>query len=147
MQFSSMMAMVVEDDPCFRAVAELMLRLMGFNYVLAVEDGETAWANINLMRFDIVMSDWNMEPLSGLDLLRRVRANPATSRTQFVLMSANLCEEYWLEAIKAGATDFLVKPFSWLQLRDTVRIALNVRAPLPSNVVELPKHVHFMDVL
>lgn len=137
MRLCSKTALVVEDDPSFRVAAEFMLRRLGFKSVVAVGDGESAWTELGLARFDLVLCDWNMEPLEGVDLLRRVRADPATSQLRFVLMSANLSEDYWLEAIKAGATDFLIKPFSSQQLRDTVAVALNTDVAAASNVVDL----------
>jgi two-component system chemotaxis response regulator CheY len=136
MSFSSKFAMVVEDDPCFRAIAELMLQRMNFKSVVAEEDGEQAWAHLNYMRFDFILSDWNMAPMDGVDLLRCVRANRNLSKIPFVLMSADLNLNSWRKAIDAGATDFLVKPFSWEQLHETVRIALSAPRSDQANIVK-----------
>ena len=136
MSFSSKFAMVVEDDPSFRAVAELMLRRINFKSVVAAEDGELAWAHLNLVRFDFVLSDWNMEPMDGLELLRRVRANPRMSKIPVVLMSADLSLMSWREAIDAGATDFLLKPFTRQQLHETVRIAFSTSSADQANVIK-----------
>ena len=135
MSFSSKYAMVVEDDPCFRAIAELMLQRMNFKSVVAEEDGEQAWAHLNFMRFDFILSDWNMAPMDGVDLLRCVRANRNLSKIPFVLMSADLSLNSWRKAIDAGATDFLVKPFSWEQLHETVRIAFSTPCADQSNII------------
>jgi len=135
MSFSSKFAMVVEDDPCFRAIAELMLQRMNFKGVVAEEDGEQAWAHLNLARFDFILSDWNMEPMDGLKLLHRVRANPHLSKIPVVLMSADLSLNSWRKAIDAGATDFLVKPFSWEQLHETVRIAFSTPCADQANII------------
>ena len=136
MSFSSKFAMVVEDDPSFRAVAELMLQRMNFKSVVAEEDGERAWVHPNFMRFDFILSDWNMEPMDGLKLLRCVRANRHLSKIPFVLMSADLSLNSWREAIDAGATDFLVKPFSWEQLHETVGIAFSAPCADQANVIK-----------
>jgi len=139
MSFSSKFAMVVEDDPCFRAIAELMLQRMNFKSVVAEEDGEQAWAHLNFMRFDFILSDWNMAPMDGVDLLRCVRANRNLSKIPFVLMSADLSLNSWREAIAAGATDFLLKPFTWQQLRETVQIALSTPFADRANVIQFPE--------
>ena len=139
MSFSSKFAMVVEDDPCFRAIAELMLQRMDFKSVVAEENGEHALAHLNLVRFDFILSDWNMEPIDGLNLLHRVRADPHLSKIPVVLMSADLSLNSWREAIDAGATDFLLKPFTWQQLRETVQIALSTPFADRTNVVHFPE--------
>jgi CheY-like chemotaxis protein len=139
MSFSSKFAMVVEDDPSFRAVAELMLRRINFKSVVAEENGEQAWAHLNLVRFDFILSDWNMEPMDGLKLLHRVRANPHLSKIPVVLMSADLSLNSWREAIAAGATDFLLKPFTWQQLRETVQLALSTPSADRANVIQFPE--------
>ncbi len=138
MSFYSKFAMVVEDDPCFRAVAELMLRRINFKSVAAAENGEQAWAHLNLVRFDFILSDWNMESMDGLELLRCVRANPHLSKIPVVLMSADLSLNSWRKAIDAGATDFLLKPFTWEQLRETVRIAFSTPSADQANVIKFP---------
>ena len=66
MSFSSKFAMVVEDDPSFRAVAELMLRRLNFKSVVAEENGQQAWAHLNLVRFDFILSDWTYCVVCGL---------------------------------------------------------------------------------
>jgi two-component system chemotaxis response regulator CheY len=139
MSFSSKFAMVVEDDPSFRAVTELMLRRINFKSVMAEEDGAQAWAHLNLVRFDFILSDWNMEPMDGLELLRCVRANCRLSKIPVVLMSADLSLNSWREAIDAGATDFLLKPFTLEQLHETVKIALSAPSANRANVIQFPK--------
>jgi two-component system chemotaxis response regulator CheY len=136
MSFSSKHAMVVEDAPSFRAVAALMLRRINFKSVVAEEDGEQAWAHLNLLRFDFILSDWHMEPMDGLKLLRCVRANRHLSKIPVVLMSADLTLNSWREAIDAGATDFLIKPFTLEQLHETVRIAFSTPPADQANVVK-----------
>ncbi|MGO9772371.1 MAG: response regulator [Roseiarcus sp.] len=139
MSFSSKFAMVVEDDPSFRAVAELMLRRLNFKSVVAEENGEQAWAHLNLVRFDFILSDWNMEPMDGLKLLRCIRANRHLSKIPVVLMSADLSLNSWREAIDAGATAFLLKPFTWQQLRETVQLALSTPFADRANVIQFPE--------
>jgi DNA-binding response OmpR family regulator len=120
----SMIALVVEDDSSFREVVAFMLRRMGFRRVVMASDVEMAWEFLTRSRVDIVVSDWNMEPTMGIDLLRSVRADHSLARLPFVLMTANLSLDYWHMALEAGASDFLCKPFNLRQLQDTVTMVL-----------------------
>jgi two-component system chemotaxis response regulator CheY len=120
----SMIALVVEDDSSFLEVVAFMLRRMGFKRVVMASDVEMAWEFLTRNRVDIVVSDWNMEPAMGIDLLRSVRADYALAKMPFVLMTANLSLDYWHMAIEAGASDFLCKPFNLRQLQDTIMMVL-----------------------
>jgi CheY-like chemotaxis protein len=80
-----------------------------------------------------------MEPMDGLELLRCVRANRHLSKIPVVLMSADLSLNSWREAIDAGATDFLLKPFTLEQLRETVQIALSTPFADRANVIQFPE--------
>lgn len=119
-----MVALVVEDDSSFREVMAFMLRRMGFKRVALASDVEMAWDILTKSRVDIIVSDWNMEPAMGIDLLRSVRADQTLARKPFIMMTANMSLDYWQTAISAGASDFLCKPFNFKQLRDTVLLVL-----------------------
>lgn len=133
-----MNALVVEDDESLREMVTLMLKRMKFKSVVAAENGEIAWSYLKNFKFDLVLSDWNMEPTDGLELLQRVDAHPVITCPRFLLMSANISEDYWRKALQAGATDFLTKPFSWPQLQETVRLAFEAPPRMRSNVVQFP---------
>ncbi|MBN9082978.1 MAG: hypothetical protein BGP04_02140 [Rhizobiales bacterium 62-17] len=119
-----MVALVVEDDSSFREVMAFMLRRMGFKRISLASDVEMAWDILTKSRVDLVISDWNMEPAMGIDLLRSVRADRVLARKPFIMMTANMSLDYWQTAIAAGASDFLCKPFNLKQLQDTVMLVL-----------------------
>ena len=119
-------ALAVDDDANFRECLRMMLRIGGFSETIGVGDVEAALAAASERPLDLIVSDWNMAPYNGLDLLRAVRANPATRDTPFILVTASLSEEAWLGAIELGATDFLVKPFSIEHLHDSANLALEL---------------------
>jgi|APCry1669190156_1035279.scaffolds.fasta_scaffold66473_1 two-component system chemotaxis response regulator CheY len=125
-QFSQQSALVVEDDHVLRDTVSFMLRRMGFQHVDTAGDVETAYALLTKRDFDIVVSDWNMDPLNGLDLLAMIRAHKSLMALPVIMMTANMSEDYWVEAIKAGATDFLQKPFALKALQETVALALDI---------------------
>jgi len=130
--------MVVEDDPCFRAVVALMLQRLGFKSVTLADDGQHAWAQLNLVHFDFILSDWNMEPMDGLSFLRSLRASPCYSDMPVVLMSADVVFNHSREAIDAGATEFLLKPFTYPQLHETVRNAFGKPPAVRRNIIRFP---------
>jgi len=135
MIFPPKSALVVEDDPSHRAATQLMLRQMGFDSV-AVEDGAQAWARLKRESFDLILSDWHMEPMDGMALLRAVRADARLAATPVVMMSADLTLSAWRDAICAGASDFLLKPFARRQLLEAAAIAIGAPVTGRSNVID-----------
>ncbi|MDB5597791.1 MAG: chemotaxis protein CheY [Hyphomicrobiales bacterium] len=133
--FSTLSVLLVEDDHAFLETAKLMLSRIGFGRIEAVSDAESARERLALMRYDLILSDWNMEPTSGFDLLVYVRGEHRLVPTPFILMTANLSEEYWVAALDAGASDFLRKPFSFAALRDSIGIVLGARTGPGAGVV------------
>src|SRR5947209_9872492 len=109
--------LAVDDDPAYLAVLKLCMRTCGFSYVHTASDGIEALNYLDYTRCDLIVSDWNMEPMDGLELLREVRRTPSTAKTPFILMTASLSELAWRQVIECGATEFLVKPFSLSSLR------------------------------
>jgi two-component system chemotaxis response regulator CheY len=103
-----------------------MLQRVGFERVTSAENGAAAIAQVEDGDFHIVISDWNMEPVDGVELLRSVRQNPLTADTPFVLMTASLSETAWRGAIEHGATDFLLKPITFGALRATCELCLQI---------------------
>ncbi|MCC2097829.1 MAG: response regulator [Hyphomicrobiales bacterium] len=96
---------------------KLMMRMCGFSHIVAATNGAEAIEHLKEWRFDIILSDWNMTPMDGLDLLRALRAMPGVGNTPFVLLTASLSETAWRGAIDLGATDFLLKPIQLNELR------------------------------
>jgi two-component system chemotaxis response regulator CheY len=135
--FSSLSVLLVEDDQAFLETAKLMLARIGFSRIEAVSDAESARERLALMRYDLILSDWNMEPTSGFDLLVHVRGEHRLVPTPFILMTANLSEDYWVAALHAGASDFLRKPFPFAALRDSIGIVLGARTGPGAGVVPI----------
>jgi DNA-binding response OmpR family regulator len=143
MPFHLNSAMVVEDDESLREMVTFMLYRMNFRYVIPAENGDVAWSHLKRFRVDLILSDWNMEPTNGLELLQRIHDHPVISCPRFILMSANISEDYWRKALEAGATDFLTKPFSWPQLQEIVNLACSEPPRAPSNVVPFPTRARY----
>jgi CheY-like chemotaxis protein len=128
---------VVDDDRSFLATLRLMLRLCGFQNIVTAGDGTAALEHLGEWRFDLIVSDWNMPLMDGVDLLRRVRRHPPTARTPFILMTASLTEYAWRGAIEHGATEFLLKPFTLDALRSACDLCLGLDMDEGSNIIPL----------
>ncbi len=138
--FGSKSILVVEDDESLRDTLNLLLKSAGFSQVELCGDAPHAFELLQERSFDIVLSDWNMEPMPGVELLRMVRAHKQLADLPFVLMTANVSEAYWLEAMRAGASEFLPKPFGRKDLTQTLAYVLGLEQVLTQagNVVAFP---------
>jgi two-component system, chemotaxis family, chemotaxis protein CheY len=107
-----MKILVVDDFPSMRRILRNLLNKIGINDIEEAGDGAEAFAKLQAAKFDLVISDWNMEPITGLELLRRVRSDGATSRLPFIMVTAENKTENVIEAKKAGVNNYIVKPFT-----------------------------------
>jgi two-component system chemotaxis response regulator CheY len=108
----NMRILVVDDFPSMRRILRNLLTKIGISDVDEAADGAEAFAKLQTSKFDLVISDWNMEPITGLDLLRRVRADAAIGGTPFIMVTAESKTENVIEAKKAGVNNYIVKPFT-----------------------------------
>lgn len=109
--------LVVDDMPSIRDLVSSHLKSMGYKDLTEAEDGQEAWQIIQKQLqdgkpFQLVISDWNMPKMKGLELLKQVRANPATAQLPFVLLTSESEREQVTEAVLAGVSQYVVKPFS-----------------------------------
>ena len=118
--------LIADDDPVMRELLVGLVQDLGYE-AQAVPDGEAALAAITARPPDLVLSDVSMPGLSGFDLCRRLKANPATRLIPVVLITG-IGEEHKVEGIEAGADDFLGKPFSQGELRARIRALLRMKA-------------------
>ena len=118
---------LVDDDDSNLAVMRLILLGMGIVNIVSFADARQAWSHIRDASPSIVVSDWNMDPMNGLELLALVRGYRSTSDIPFIMVTANISEDYWRRAIEAGASDFLFKPFRLDAFRSAIEIALGLR--------------------
>ena len=121
-----MKIIAVDDDPVARAVLRQGLRRLGHD-VLEAADGETAWESMTRDPVRVVVSDWLMPRLDGLELCRRIRAQMGGEYVYFILLtSTGATEENQRAAADAGVDDFLTKPLNlselWMRLRVAERI-------------------------
>ena len=110
--------LVVDDSQVTRKLVRTMLAEIGFANVDEAEDGAQALAALGMLRYALVISDWLMEPMSGLDLLRAVRGGGRHSRQPFIMMTTLNQRKFAEVARDAGATQFITKPFNARKLAE-----------------------------
>jgi two-component system, chemotaxis family, chemotaxis protein CheY len=108
----NMSVLVVDDYSTMIRIIRNLLRQLGFVDVDDASDGASALEKMNTKRYGLVISDWNMEPMTGYDLLRQVRANPELGTTPFIMVTAESKTENVIAAKKAGVDNYIVKPFN-----------------------------------
>lgn len=104
-----MKILLVEDDPIARKTYEAILAAQGHDVVTA-EDGRAAWDRWLLTRFRVIVADWLMPDMDGLELCRRIRARPPEAYTYIILVTVRSGRGNFLEAMRAGVDDFISKP-------------------------------------
>jgi two-component system chemotaxis response regulator CheY len=109
--------LVVDDSGAVRSVVRKLLTQLGFRNLDEASDGEVALAKISERHFGLVISDWNMEPMSGQVLLERVRANKQYANLPFIMMTAESSIDKIIQARHAGVTCFINKPFRAQELQ------------------------------
>jgi two-component system chemotaxis response regulator CheY len=107
-----MKVLAVDDFPTMRRIVKTLLRQLGYNNVAEAEDGQVALAKLKQEKFDLVLLDWNMPRMTGLELLKAIRADYNLQNTPVVMITAEGRKEDVLEAVKAGVNNFIVKPFT-----------------------------------
>ena len=127
----SLPVLVVDDYGTMVRIIRNLLRQLGFSDVDDANDGAAAFAKMHAKRYGLVISDWNMEPMSGYELLRQVRADPALGETPFIMVTAESKTDNVVAAKKAGANNYIVKPFNAQTLRTKIE-AVFAEAPQPA---------------
>ena len=116
----NMKILTVDDFSIMRRIIKSMLRQLGYNNIVEAEDGAAALHLMQREKVDFVISDWNMPHMSGLDLLRAIRADENLKPIPFLLVTAEALKEYMVEAVKAGVDNYVVKPFTAETLKEKI---------------------------
>lgn len=114
----NMSILVVDDFNTMRRIVKSLLKQLGFHNADEAVDGDDAYEKITTKSYGLVLSDWNMEPTSGLDLLKKVRASDKYKDLPFILITAESKVDNIVAAKKAGVDQYIVKPFNAKTLKD-----------------------------
>ena len=114
----NMRFLVVDDFNTMRRIVRNLLKELGFNNVEEAEDGVDALTKLRAGGFDCVVSDWNMPNMDGLELLQTIRADAALSKLPVLMVTAEAKKENIIAAAQAGASGYVVKPFTAATLEE-----------------------------
>ena len=120
----TMNVLVVDDYKSMTRIVRGMLQQLGFTQIDDATDGPSALALLKSKPYGLVLSDWNMQPMSGLELLKHVRADERTKATPFVMVTAEAKAENVVAAKQAGANNYVIKPFTLAVLKQKLTSVL-----------------------
>ena len=129
---SNLNVLIVDDYKTMLRIIRNLLKQIDFENVEEASDGVEALAKLQAGNFDLIISDWNMEPMTGLQLLQHVRADPKLKSTPFIMVTAESKTENVIVAKQAGVSNYIVKPFNAQTLKskiETVFPDLEVATP------------------
>jgi two-component system chemotaxis response regulator CheY len=110
--------LVVDDFSTMRRIVRNLLKELGYTNVEEAEDGAMALSRLRNEPFDFVVSDWNMPVMDGLTLLQNIRADPELSKMPVLMVTAEAKKENIIAAAQAGASGYVVKPFTAATLEE-----------------------------
>ena len=116
----AMPVLVVDDYNTMIRIIRNLLKQIGFSDIDDAADGSAALARMREKRYGLVISDWNMEPMTGYELLKEVRADPSVATTPFIMITAESKTENVIAAKRAGVDNYIVKPFNAQTLQSKI---------------------------
>lgn len=117
--------LIVDDYKTMLRIIRNLLKQLEFTDIEEATDGAGALAKLRRRTYGLVISDWNMQPMSGLELLREVRRDPELARLPFIMITVESRSESVMVAREAGVTNYIVKPFNAETLRSKIERALS----------------------
>jgi len=121
----NMTILTVDDFSTMRRIIRNILRQIGYNNIVEADDGSAAMKVLESQDVDFVISDWNMPNMSGLELLKAIRATDKLQKIPVLLVTAEALKENVVEAVKAGVNGYIVKPFTAEVLKDKIDSIFN----------------------
>jgi two-component system chemotaxis response regulator CheY len=116
----SMPILVVDDYTTMVRIIRNLLGQLGFKDIDAASDGSSALTKLRDKKYSLVISDWNMEPMTGYELLKQMRADPTLTATPFIMITAESKTENVIAAKQAGVNNYIVKPFNADTLKNKI---------------------------
>ncbi len=116
----NMKILVVDDFSTMRRIVKNLLRDLGFSNTHEADDGSTAWPMLQSGDFDFVVTDWNMPGMSGIDLLKKIRADERLKTTPVLMVTAEAKRDQIVAAAQAGVNGYVVKPFTAAALKEKI---------------------------
>jgi two-component system chemotaxis response regulator CheY len=125
---STVKFLVVDDFSTMRRIVKNLLQELGYNDITEADDGNTALPLLKAGAFDVLITDWNMPGMPGIDLLKAVRADAKLAKLPVLMLTAEAKREQIVEAVQAGASGYVIKPFTAVTLKEKLDKILASRA-------------------
>lgn len=109
---TNMKVLVVDDFATMRRIVKNILTQLGYKNIIEADDGTTAMNVLKQEKIDLIISDWNMPKMTGLELLKNVRANADWMKIPFIMVTAEAQQDNIILAVKAKVSQYIVKPFT-----------------------------------
>lgn len=122
--------LVVDDYAMMRRVIRNLLQQIGFKEIDEAADGTSALEKLASGDFGLVLSDWNMEPMSGLELVKQIRSDARLKELPFIMVTAESKAESVIAAKQAGISNYVVKPFNTDTLKKKIESVIGSSAPI-----------------
>ncbi len=121
---NNLQVLVVDDQQSMRQLTKYSLEQIGIRKVIEARSGEDALKQIGQSKFDLVISDWNMDGMDGLALLKHIRSDPLAKKTPFIMATGQNSKEQVMEAVNAGVNNYIVKPLSADNLKKKIEAVI-----------------------
>ena len=108
----NMKVLIVDDFATMRRILRNILKQIGFTNIIEADDGKSAFKELKKEKVDLILCDWNMPEMPGIELLNKVRSDDELKDMPFVMVTAEAQKENIVEAVKAGVSNYVVKPFT-----------------------------------
>ena len=129
----SLRVLVVDDFATMIRIVRKLLSQLGFENVESAGDGDAALTKLRQQKYDLVICDWNMEPMTGFALLQEMRADPSLAEIPFIMVTAESKTDNVIAAKKAGVSNYIVKPFNAQTLKNKIDAVFGeAEAPAPA---------------
>ena len=109
---SAVSVLIVDDQQSMRGICKYILTQLGFTNIIEAKSGRDALGKLEKSNVDLIISDWNMPQMTGIELLRKVRASEEFGDLPFLMVTAEAQQENIIEAVKSGVSNYIVKPFT-----------------------------------
>ena len=110
--------LIVDDFSTMRRIVKNLLHDLGYVNTSEADDGKSAWSALQASAFDLVVTDWNMPGMTGLDLLKNIRADARLAALKVLMVTAEAQRDQIIEAAKAGVNGYIIKPFTAVTLKE-----------------------------
>jgi two-component system chemotaxis response regulator CheY len=121
---SDVSVLIVDDQQSMRGICKYILTQLGFTNIIEAKSGRDALGKLEQSSVDLIISDWNMEDIDGLTLLRVIRKHPKTQGMPFIMATGRSDKEQVKEAISSGVNNYIIKPFDALTMKKRIEAVI-----------------------